>query len=62
MDVELYVYDLSGGIARQMSASLLGVQIDAVYHTSIVMEGVEYVSHHTSFTFVGNRVIASLWT
>ena len=42
MDVELYVYDLSRGLARTMSASLLGVQIDAVYHTSIVIEGVEY--------------------
>ncbi|PWN21940.1 DUF862-domain-containing protein [Microstroma glucosiphilum] len=36
--VELYVYDLSGGLARQLSASLLGRQIDAVYHTSIVIK------------------------
>ena len=43
MKVQLYVYDLSGGIARSMSATFLGVQIDAIYHTSIVMEGVEYV-------------------
>ncbi|RFU31262.1 hypothetical protein B7463_g5055, partial [Scytalidium lignicola] len=43
MEVQLYVYDLSGGIARVASASLLGIQIDAVYHTSIVMEGIEYV-------------------
>jgi len=42
MDIELYVYDLSKGLARTMSASFLGVQIDAVYHTSIVMEGIEY--------------------
>lgn len=42
MDVELYVYDLSRGLARTMSVSFLGVQIDAVYHTSIVMENVEY--------------------
>lgn len=42
-DVELYVYDLSQGLAKQLSAALLGIQIDAVYHTSIVMEGVEYV-------------------
>jgi hypothetical protein len=26
-----------------MSASLIGVQLDAMYHTSIVLEGVEYV-------------------
>ena len=41
--VQLYVYDLSQGLARSMSAALLGRQIDAVYHTSIVMEGIEYV-------------------
>lgn len=43
MEVQLYVYDLSGGLARVASASLLGIQIDAVYHTSIIMEEVEYV-------------------
>ncbi|KAI1377238.1 P-loop containing nucleoside triphosphate hydrolase protein [Hypoxylon crocopeplum] len=43
MDVHLLVYDLSGGIARQMSAGLLGFQLDAVYHTSIELEGMEYV-------------------
>lgn len=42
MDVELFVYDLSQGLARNMSAALIGVQLDAVYHTSIVFEGVEY--------------------
>ncbi|KAI9743148.1 MAG: hypothetical protein M1818_003443 [Claussenomyces sp. TS43310] len=41
--VELYVYDLSQGMARQLSAALLGTHIDAIYHTSIVMDGVEYV-------------------
>ncbi|KFY93889.1 hypothetical protein V498_04187 [Pseudogymnoascus sp. VKM F-4517 (FW-2822)] len=43
MEVSLYMYDLSRGLVRMMSASLLGVQLDAMYHTSIVMEGVEYV-------------------
>ncbi|KAL6721749.1 hypothetical protein ACLMJK_000854 [Lecanora helva] len=37
MEVQLYVYDLS-----QMSASFLGTQIDAVYHTALVFGGVEY--------------------
>ncbi|KAI5854596.1 PPPDE putative peptidase domain-containing protein [Tricharina praecox] len=40
--VELYVYDLSQGLARQMSMQFLGIQIDAVYHTSIVVFGREY--------------------
>ena len=42
MLVELFVYDLSKGMARQFSAALTGVQIDAIYHTAIVMGGVEY--------------------
>ncbi|KAF6238375.1 hypothetical protein HO173_003655 [Letharia columbiana] len=42
MDVELYVYDLSKGLARQMSGQLLGIQIAAVYHTALVFGGIEY--------------------
>lgn len=42
MDVSLYVYDLSKGMARAMSQQFLGIQIDAVYHTAIVLNGVEY--------------------
>ncbi|CAG8976901.1 hypothetical protein HYALB_00003512 [Hymenoscyphus albidus] len=42
MDVQLYIYDLSNGLARQFSAVMLGTYIDMVYHTGIVMEGVEY--------------------
>lgn len=43
MDVHLLVYDLSGGLARQFSMGMLGFQLDAIYHTSIELEGVEYV-------------------
>lgn len=42
MDVQLYVYDLSNGLARNISAALLGIQVDAVYHTAVVFGGVEY--------------------
>ncbi|RAK75741.1 bifunctional C97 family peptidase/thioredoxin family protein [Aspergillus fijiensis CBS 313.89] len=42
MDVELYVYDLSKGLARLYSMPLTGTQIDAIYHTSLVLNGVEY--------------------
>ncbi|KAB2581078.1 Desumoylating isopeptidase 1 [Lasiodiplodia theobromae] len=42
MEVQLYVYDLSKGLARQLSRQFLGIQIDAVYHTSIVVGGIEY--------------------
>ncbi|KAG8424571.1 hypothetical protein J3458_001348 [Metarhizium acridum] len=43
MDVQLLVYDLSRGLARQMSMGLLGFQLDAIYHTSIQLNGREYV-------------------
>ncbi|KID98593.1 thioredoxin, partial [Metarhizium majus ARSEF 297] len=43
MDVQLLVYDLSRGLARQMSTGLLGFQLDAIYHTSIQLNGREYV-------------------
>jgi hypothetical protein len=43
MNVQLYVYDLSNGLARMLSEGLLGTQIDAVYHTSIVIRDIEYV-------------------
>lgn len=43
MDVQLLVYDLSQGLARQMSRGFLGFQLDAIYHTSIQLNGREYV-------------------
>ena len=43
MDVHLLVYDLSGGLARQLSGQILGIQLDAIYHTSIELQGKEFV-------------------
>lgn len=43
MEVHLLVYDLSQGLASQMSMGMLGFQLDAVYHTSIELDGLEYV-------------------
>ncbi|CAK7214970.1 hypothetical protein SCUCBS95973_002317 [Sporothrix curviconia] len=43
MEVQLLVYDLSQGLARQMSMGFLGFQLDAIYHTSIELNGREYV-------------------
>ena len=40
--MQLYVYDLSGGMARALSPTLLGHQIDGVWHTSVVVGGCEY--------------------
>ncbi|KAJ7644245.1 PPPDE putative peptidase domain-containing protein [Roridomyces roridus] len=39
--VKLYIYDLSNGLAKQLSAQLTGRQIDGIWHTSIVVFGKE---------------------
>ena len=38
----IYLIDNVQGLARQMSGSFLGIQIDAVYHTALVFGGIEY--------------------
>ncbi|XP_038048270.1 uncharacterized protein LOC119722295 [Patiria miniata] len=40
--VKLYVYDLTKGLAAQMSMPLLGKHLDGVWHTSVVVFGREY--------------------
>jgi len=40
--VELYVYDISRGLARTMSLALIGHQLDGIWHTGIVIYGREY--------------------
>lgn len=40
--VQLFVYDLSNGLARSLSAQLTGRQFDAIYHTSIVVHNREW--------------------
>lgn len=40
--VKVYVYDLSHGMAAAYSPMILGQQIDAIYHTSVVAFGKEY--------------------
>ncbi|KAI3639563.1 hypothetical protein MIR68_002257 [Amoeboaphelidium protococcarum] len=40
--VQLYVYDLSMGLARQMSMAYMGTQVDAIYHTSVVVFNTEW--------------------
>jgi hypothetical protein len=40
--VQVYLYDLSGGLARSLSSGFLGKQIDGIWHSSIVVYGVEY--------------------
>ncbi|MES1904729.1 MAG: Desumoylating isopeptidase 1 [Paramarteilia canceri] len=40
--VRLYKYDLSKGLAAQLSPFLLNTKIDAIWHTSIVVHDSEY--------------------
>ncbi|XP_044035198.1 desumoylating isopeptidase 1b [Siniperca chuatsi] len=47
--VKLYIYDLSRGMARQMSPIMLGKQLDGIWHTAIVVHGKE-------FFFVGEGI------
>ncbi|WAQ96638.1 DESI1-like protein [Mya arenaria] len=42
VEVKVYIYDLSRGLARSMSQAFLGKQIDGVWHTGIVVFGKEY--------------------
>lgn len=40
--VELYVYDLSQGLARQLSTQFLGKAIEGIWHTGVGVYGKEY--------------------
>ncbi|XP_034563183.1 desumoylating isopeptidase 1b [Notolabrus celidotus] len=40
--VLLYIYDLSRGMARQLSPVMLGKQLDGIWHTGIVVHGKEF--------------------
>jgi hypothetical protein len=40
--VTLYLYDLTNGLAKGMSMMFIGKQVDALYHSSIVVYGREY--------------------
>lgn len=40
--VELYIYDLSQGLASVMSQMLIGRHLDGIWHTSVVVYGREF--------------------
>ncbi len=41
-DVYLYIYDLSMGMAKVLSQSLIGRHFDGIWHTGVVVHGREY--------------------
>lgn len=40
--VKVYVYDLSNGLAAAFAPLILGINIDAIYHTSVVIYNKEH--------------------
>lgn len=40
--VQLAVYDLSRGMAKQYLSGLLGISVEAIYHTGVRVYGYEY--------------------
>jgi len=40
--VRVFAYDITGGLARQMSAQLIGQHIDALWHTCVCVYGEEF--------------------
>lgn len=38
----IHVYDISNGTARELSKSLLGIELEGIWHTSVVVFGAEY--------------------
>ncbi|KAK6203604.1 PPPDE putative peptidase domain-containing protein [Scheffersomyces amazonensis] len=41
-EVVVLVYDLSHGLAAQFAPQILGINLDAIYHTSVMVYGKEY--------------------
>ncbi|XP_074602573.1 uncharacterized protein LOC141856204 isoform X2 [Brevipalpus obovatus] len=56
--VHLLTYDLSGGLARELSHAILGKQIDAIWHTSILYHGKEYFFGQNGINVVNYNVTA----
>lgn len=40
--VTLALYDITNGLAKSMSMMVIGQQVDAVYHSSLIVFGREY--------------------
>ncbi|CAK7896119.1 hypothetical protein CAAN1_12S01596 [[Candida] anglica] len=40
--VKVYVYDISRGMAAMYAPMILGINLEAIYHTSVVIYGKEY--------------------
>lgn len=45
-NITLYVYDLSNGMARQFGQQLTGRAIEGIWHTALVLYGMESKYHY----------------
>ncbi|VDL96964.1 unnamed protein product [Schistocephalus solidus] len=41
-DIYLYIYDISYGLARILSQSIVGQHFEGIWHTGVVVRGIEY--------------------
>ena len=59
--VELWLFDLSNGMAKQMSMAFVGKQIDGIWHTSVVVYGKEhfYGGEGISHVTPGNTLVGT---
>lgn len=57
--VELYIYDLTSGMAAMMSQMLLGRHIEGVWHTAVVVFGREFFYGQQGITSC--RPVSILW-
>uniref|UniRef100_A0A915EFR4 PPPDE domain-containing protein n=1 Tax=Ditylenchus dipsaci TaxID=166011 RepID=A0A915EFR4_9BILA len=57
--VKLYIYEVSGGLARALSTQLLGRQIEGIWHTGVTAYGKEYFygSHGISYVPIGSFML-----
>ncbi|CAG8711656.1 4369_t:CDS:2, partial [Acaulospora morrowiae] len=58
--VKIYVYDISNGLIRTLPPHLLGGRIDGIWHTSVVVYGLEYYfGQGILFELPGNTIHGS---
>ncbi|CAF0844096.1 unnamed protein product [Didymodactylos carnosus] len=58
--VKLYIYDISNGLASALGSSLLGKQIDGVWHTGVGVYGKEYLFGSSGISFTGPEELFQL--
>jgi len=58
--VKLYIYDISFGLASAYGSSLLGKQIDGVWHTGVGVYGKEYLFGSSGISYTSPEEVYRL--